>query len=70
MILSNKLSLQAKGLNFYILFLLDLADEVLYDGGVDKDSQYSLTFYSKFDGEVLVSSMTQIKEGYIYAYEL
>jgi hypothetical protein len=68
--LSLKISLISGGLNGFISAILGLSKEVEDDGGVDKDSEYSFDFYTKFSGEVLVSSMTQIKEGYIYAYEL
>lgn len=70
MILSNKLAIHTKGLNFYIIALLDLANEVIEDGGTDKDELYSLSVYQKFNGEVLVSSMSQVKSGTVYAYEL
>lgn len=69
MILSNKLSINSKGINSFVVYLYDLANQVSDDGGVDKNQNHSLNFYFRVYDYVVASSMSQVKPSFVYAYD-
>lgn len=69
MIKSLRFALSPMSLNSRVAQTLKVVDDITADGAVDFNPSESFTQYSKYADYVLVSSMSQASDSFVYSYE-